>query len=77
MDYLAKTFLHVLVCSSVRRKQELCFVRDTIVRGQCQNSNRIQQTLLGFKSILSVNSCENTIQLNFYIDEVDKINWFQ
>ena len=62
-----------LVCSSLNQNVSIalffsqketrivfCARRETIVHGQCQNSKRIQQTWLCFKSIISIN-CENPI----------------
>ena len=55
MDNLTKTFL--LVCSSVRRKQQLCFAH-----GQCQKSEQKHTThFVGFQK-QSLLNYENTKQ---------------
>ena len=44
-----------LFFSQKETKIVFCLWQETFVHGQCQKSKRIQQNLLGFKTILSIN----------------------
>ena len=60
------TVQNLLFCSSVRRKQELCFVHGKRPLVNARKSKRIQQNLLGFKTILSTLLEPNNFILHQY-----------